>query len=77
VQNQVVALPEAQLAGVLIRAIRDADQECQFVESAERQPAGSDGSPVFLARCARGQAYLVGIGRGGNASVQPAVAGGQ
>jgi hypothetical protein len=72
VQNQVQALPEAQLGGVLLRAIRDARQECQFVESAVAQPAAADGSPVYLARCSGGQAYAVGIGRGGNASVQPA-----
>lgn len=74
VQNQVVALPEAQLNGVLIRAIRDARQECQHVESAAAQPPASDGSPVYFAQCAGGAAYLVGIGRGGNASVQPAAA---
>jgi hypothetical protein len=77
VQNQVVALPEAQLHGVLLRAVRDAGLECQHVESAAPQPAASDGSPVYLARCTGGQAYAVGIGRGGNASVQAAAAGGQ
>lgn len=77
VQKQVVALPEAQLHAVLIRAIRDARQECQHVESSSPQPAASDGSPVYAARCAGGQVYAIGIGRGGNASVQPATAGAQ
>lgn len=77
VQNQVRAMPEAQRNAVLIRAIRDAGQECQHVESAEPQPAAADGSPVYLARCAGGRAYAVGIGRGGNASVQAAAASGQ
>lgn len=77
VQNQVQAMPEEQRKAVLIRAIRDAGQECQHVESGEPQPAAADGSPVYLARCAGGRAYAVAIGRGGNASVQPAPASGQ
>lgn len=72
VQNRIVAMTEAERNGVLIRAIRDARRDCQHVETSEALPAAANGAPGFLARCAGGRAYVVGIGRGGTATVTPA-----
>ncbi len=66
--NQLDALPEGQRNGVFIRAIQDAGQECQHVESSSR--AGEhQGFPVWTARCTGGVEWTIVIGNDGVASV--------
>jgi len=77
VQQQVIAMADGPRNAVLIRAIRDAGRECQNVETSTRQADARDGSPTWLAQCAGGPAYVVGVGRQGNVSVTPAGAAGQ
>ncbi len=68
IQKQIQALPEGQRNGVFIRAIRDAGQECQHVESSE--PAGTHrGFPVWNATCAGGGTWTIVIADNGNAQV--------
>ena len=67
-RKEVVALPEAQQHLVLLRAILDANQTCQGVNEAARQP-DQDGKPVWLARCVGGQDWLVAIQADGTANV--------
>lgn len=67
-QSRLLALPEAQRNGVFMRAIRDADGECQHVERSE--PAGEhQGLPVWRAFCQSGATFTVVISRGGAAQV--------
>lgn len=67
-QARLVALPEAQRNGVFMRAIRDADGECQHVERSE--PAGEhEGLPVWRAYCQGGATFTIVISRGGAAQV--------
>ena len=68
IQNRLEAMPEAQRNAVFIRAIRDADQECQHVESS--QPAGRhQGFPVWNATCAGGGTWTIVIMNDGTAAV--------
>ena len=68
IQNQLMAMPEGQRNGVFIRAIRDARQECQHVESSE--PAGEhQGFPVWNATCAGGGTWTIVVMNDGNATV--------
>ena len=67
-RKEVAALPEAQQHLVLLRAILDADQTCQGVNEAARQP-DQEGMPVWLARCVGGQDWLVSIQADGTANV--------
>jgi len=68
IQNQLQAMPEGQRNAVFIRAIRDARQECQHVESSE--PAGEhQGFPVWNATCAGGGTWTIVVMNGGNAAV--------
>ena len=67
-RKEVAALPESQQHLVLLRAILDADQVCQGVNEAARQP-DQDGKPVWLARCIGGQDWLVAIQADGTANV--------
>lgn len=68
VQNRLAAMPEAQRNGVFIRAIRDARQECQHVESS--QPAGEhQGFPVWNATCAGGGTWTIVVMNDGTAAV--------
>ena len=69
-QNQVRALPEGQRNGVLIRAIRDANLNCQHVESSELTET-SNNLPVYMATCDDGAVYAVAIRDDGSATVQP------
>jgi hypothetical protein len=52
-QNRLAALPEGQRNGVFIRAIRDAGQACQHVDSSERV-GEYRGNPVWRAHCDEG-----------------------
>lgn len=67
-QNQIEALPEAQRNGVFIRAIRDARQPCQHVESSAPGPEIS-GQPTWNARCDGGASYTIVILPSGIAQV--------
>ena len=68
-QTKVQALPEGQRNGVLFRAIRDARQECQRVESSEAIST-SNNTPVYMATCQDGAVFAVAIGDDGTASVR-------
>jgi len=66
--NQIAALPEGSRNGVFIRAIRDANQDCQHVDSSE--PAGvQQGYPVWTAHCDNGNAYTIVLTGNGGAQV--------
>ena len=71
VAAKVAALPAGQRAGVLLRAVRDAGQDCQGVEDAR---AVGDTGRDWLARCTGGQQYLVEFGNGGTVRVTDAQA---
>ena len=67
-ENQLEALPEGQRNAVFIRAIQDAGQQCQHVESSVR--AGEhQGFPVWTARCTDGVEWTIVIGNDGVAQV--------
>ena len=67
-ENQLEALPEGQRNAVFIRAIQDAGQQCQHVESSAR--AGEhEGFPVWTARCSGGTEWTIVIGNDGVAQV--------
>lgn len=67
-QARLEAMPEGQRNAVFIRAIRDADQPCQHVESS--RAAGEDqGYPVWAATCDGGAEYRIVIQNDGTASV--------
>ena len=66
--NQLEAMPEGQRNAVFIRAIQDAGQQCQHVESSVR--AGEhQGFPVWTARCTDGVEWTIVIGNDGVAQV--------
>lgn len=68
VQNALEAMPESQRNAVFIRAIRDAGEECQHVESSV--PAGEhQGFPVWNATCSRGGTWTIVILNDGVAQV--------
>lgn len=68
VQNALESMPESQRNAVFIRAIRDAGEECQHVESSER--AGDhQGFPVWNATCSRGGTWTIVILNDGAAQV--------
>ena len=67
-ENQLAAMPEGQRNAVFIRAIRDAGQECQHVESSVR--AGEhQGLPVWSAQCDDGSSWTIVITSDGTAAV--------
>lgn len=66
--TEVLGLPDAQLRGVLFRAVRDAGLECQGVDAAERVGADDD-RPQWRARCIDGTQHLVAVDRSGTALV--------
>jgi hypothetical protein len=67
-ENQLEALPEGQRNAVFIRALQDAGQECQHVESSTR--AGEhQGFPLWTARCTGGTEWTIVIGNGGVAQI--------
>ncbi len=63
-QNQLEALSEGERNAVFIRAIQDAGQECQHVESSARG-GEHQGFPVWTARCAGGVEWTILIGNDG------------
>src|SRR5687767_6573968 len=68
IQNRLEAMPEGQRNAVFIRAIRDAREECQHVESSE--PAGEhQGFPVWNATCAGGGTWTIVVMNDGTAAV--------
>lgn len=71
-QKQVRELDEAGRNGVLIRAIRDAGEECQHVDRSELIPT-SNNLPVYMATCDGSNVYAVAIRDDGQAVVQPAM----
>ena len=69
-QQQIEALPAPSRNGVLMRAITDADFDCQTIEKAA--PHGSvHGHPAWSVLCDHGAAYVVVIDAGGYAQVIP------
>ncbi|GAA4822648.1 hypothetical protein GCM10023232_20170 [Sphingosinicella ginsenosidimutans] len=72
--NQIAALPEGSRNGVFIRAIRDANQDCQHVDSSE-PAAPQRGNPAWTAHCDNGATYTIVLtGNGGATVVNGAVA---
>jgi hypothetical protein len=67
-QNQLEALSEGERNAVFIRAIQDAGQECQHVDSSARG-GEHEGLPVWTARCQGGVEWTIVIGNDGVASV--------
>ena len=68
IQNQLASMPEAQRNAVFIRAIRDAGQECQHVESS-RADGEHQGLPVWSATCSGGGTFTIVIMNNGTATV--------
>jgi hypothetical protein len=67
-QNRLTAMPEAERDGVFIRAIRDANQDCQHVDSSEAS-GSHQGFPVWTAHCSGGGTYTIVITNDGGATV--------
>ena len=68
VENEIAAMPEGQRNAVFIRALQDAGQECQHVDSSA--PAGQhQGFPVWSARCSDGGNWTIVITNDGTAVV--------
>ena len=66
--NQLAALPDGQRNAVFIRAIRDAGEDCQHVETSVR--AGEyQGMPVWSAQCAGGASWTIVVSRDGTAQL--------
>lgn len=72
VQQQVIAMPDGQRRGVLLRAIVDAGQQCQGVTGAVRNGEGMP--PTYVAHCGDGSNWNVVIGPDGTARVTGPVA---
>lgn len=66
--NAIESLTEGQRNAVFIRAIQDAGQQCQHVESSRRE-GEYQGNPVWKARCLGGVEWTIVIGSDGIASV--------
>ena len=68
VANQLAALPQGQRDAVFLRAIRDAGEDCQHVESSS--PAGEyEGNPVWSAQCEGGASWTIVVTRDGTAQL--------
>jgi len=67
-QARLEALPEAQRNAVFIRAIRDAGQPCQGVQSSVRQ-GEINNAPAWTATCEGGVRWTIAIGSDGVAQV--------
>lgn len=67
-QQQLAAMPEGQRNAVFIRAIRDAGQACQHVDSSTSTGL-SRGMPVWSVRCSGGGNWSVVLGENGVAQV--------
>lgn len=68
--NAIESMPEGQRNAVFIRAILDAGEQCQGVESSERR-GEHEGYPVWVAHCAGGASWAVIITGDGNAVIHP------
>ena len=68
-QNAVAALSPPERNMVFIRAIRDANKNCQGVTESTRQGEAATGEPLWVARCTDGATYAVVLGRDGTAQV--------
>ncbi len=68
-QKSVIALSDAERNVMFIRAIRDANLECQGVTASERRGEALNGDPLYIAHCGTQQTYGVAIGREGTARV--------
>lgn len=66
--DRIAALTEGQRNGVLIRAIRDADRECQQV-TASTAAGLVEGKPAWTATCDDRTPFLVAFGADGIATV--------
>jgi hypothetical protein len=66
--NQIAALSEGQRNGVFIRAIRDANLDCQHVDSSEAAGV-QQGYPVWTAHCDNGATYTIVLTGNGSAQV--------
>lgn len=64
---KVAALSPPLRAGVMLRAIRDAGQQCQQVVASKAAPGTTP--PAWIATCADRRQWVVGIGDDGTASV--------
>lgn len=61
-------MPDGQRHATMLRAIRDASQDCQQVtQSAEGQPV--NGRPAWMATCEDGRSWTVVVAPDGNATV--------
>jgi hypothetical protein len=67
-QARLAAMPEGERNAVFIRAIRDADFECQHVDSSSYQGI-SAGSPTWVATCDKATNWVILIGSNGSAQV--------
>ncbi len=66
--DQLEALPEGQRNAVFIRALQDAAQPCQHVESSQRS-GEYRGLPVWTARCTGGTDWTIVVNADGTAAV--------
>jgi hypothetical protein len=70
-EHRIDTMPEGQRNAVFIRAIRDAGEQCQYVESSERI-TDQQGLPVWSARCSDGERWTIVIADDGTAAVSRA-----
>lgn len=68
-QRQIAEMDAPRRQIVLIRAIRDADKDCQGVVKEERQPDLPTGELLYTATCTDGTPYAVTFQREGTARV--------
>ena len=67
-EGRLEGLSQGQRDAVFLRAIRDADGDCQHVQSSER--AGEqNGLPVWRAQCEQSKSYTIVITAAGTAQV--------
>ena len=69
-QARLQAMPEGGRNAVFIRAIRDAGQQCQHVDTSV-PTTGEGGVPVWFAQCSGGATFAIAIRDGGVAQVLP------
>lgn len=69
-QAAVLALPEGQRNGVLFRAIRDANLQCQNVTRSTLAQQSTEQLPVFVATCDNGVDHPISITADGTAVIQ-------
>jgi hypothetical protein len=67
-QVRLAGMPEAERNAVFIRAIRDANFDCQHVDSSSYQGI-SAGTPTWLATCDDASNWVILIGSNGSAQV--------